>query len=80
MALLSAQRKVIFRANKYVDWYIFHISSLLKETSAGGQNRHLFPITFTIYNVDKRLAVELLTAYMKGQPLLEKVQSSCFAM
>ena len=73
MALLSAQRTQTLQKLSLEEMsaspgkYIFHISSLLKQTSAkGGQNRHLFPITFISYNVDKRLCVvELLTAYIE---------------
>ena len=60
MALLSAQRTQSLQKVTLEDMstspgkYIFHISSLLKYTSAkGGQNRHLFPVTFTSYDVDK---------------------------
>jgi len=64
--------------------YIFHISSLLKHTSAkGGQNRHLFPITFTSYDVDERLCVvELLTAYIERTATLRKTTKQlliCYA-
>ena len=46
----------------------------MKQTSAkGGQNRHLFPITFTSYNADKRLCVvELLRAYIERTASLRK--------
>ena len=80
MALLSAQRTQTLQKLSLEEMstspgkYIFHISSLLKQTSAkGGQNRHLFPITFTSYNVDKRLCVvELLTAYIERTTSLRK--------
>ena len=80
MALLSAQRTQTLQKLSLEEMsaspgkYIFHISSLLKQTSAkGGQNRHLFPITFTSYNVDKRLCVvELLTAYIERTASLRK--------
>ena len=80
MALLSAQRTQTLQKLSLEDMstspgkYIFHISSLLKHTSAkGGQNRHLFPITFTTYDVDKRLCVvELLTAYIERTASLRK--------
>lgn len=80
MALLSAQRTQSLQKLSLEEMstspgkYIFHISSLLKQTSAkGGQNRHLFPITFTSYNVDKRLCVvELLTAYIERTASLRK--------
>lgn len=80
MALLSAQRIQALQKLSLEEMstspgkYIFHISSLLKQTSAkGGRNRHLFPITFTSYNVDKRLCVvELLTAYIERTTSLRK--------
>ena len=53
--------------------YIFHISSLKANSAKGGQNRHLFPITFTSYNVDERLCVvKLLTAYIEGTTSIRK--------
>lgn len=80
MALLSAQRTQTLQKLSLEGMttspgkYIFHVSSLLKQTSAkGGQNRHLFPIIFTSYNVDKRLCVvELLTAYIERTASLRK--------
>jgi len=61
MALLSAQRTQTLQnlslkgMSASPGKYIFHVSSLLKQTSAKrGQNRHLFPINFTSYNVDKK--------------------------
>ena len=54
--------------------YVFPISSVSKQTTAkGGQNRHLLPITFHSYPLDKRLCiVELLSAYLKRTAPLRK--------
>ena len=80
MALLSAQRiqtlqklsldEMCISAGKYT----FYISALLKQTSAnGGQNRHLFPVKFRSFDLDKRLCVvEFSEAYIKRTAPLRK--------
>lgn len=73
VAILSAQRtrtlqklsleKICISPGKYT----FYASSLLKQTSAtGDQKRHLFPHLFSSFNLDRRLCVvELLKGYIK---------------
>ena len=80
MARLSAQRiqslqklsleEMRISAGKYT----FYISALLKQTSANGrQNRHLFPVQFRSFDLDKRLCVvEFLEAYIKRTVPLRK--------
>ena len=80
MALLSAQRiqtlkklsldEMCISAGKYT----FYISALLKQTSAnGGQNRHLFPVKFRSFDLDKRLCVvEFSEVYIKRTASLRK--------
>lgn len=73
MAVLSAQRTQTLQRLSQEEMcispgkYVFYISSLLKQTSAkGGQNRHLFPLLFRSFNLDKRVCVfDLLEAYIK---------------
>lgn len=72
MALLSAQRTQTSQKLSLEEMcispgkYTFYISSLLKQiTAKGGQNRHLFPVLFRSFNLDKIL------------PLLGKAQSNC---
>ena len=80
MALLSAQRVETLKSLSLEGMtvlpgkYNFHISSVLKQTTSKGcQNRHLLPITFHSYTVDKRLCVvDLLTAYLKRTSPLRK--------
>ena len=80
MALLSAQRVQTLQSLSLEEMstlpgkYVFRISSVLKQTTAkGGQNRHLLPVTFHSYPLDKRLCiVELLSAYVKRTAPLRK--------
>ena len=80
MALLSAQRVQTLQSLSLEEMstlpgkYVFRISSVLKRTTAkGGQNRHLLPITFHSYPLDKRLCiVELLSTYVKRTAPLRK--------
>ena len=80
MALLSAQRTQTLQKLSLEEMcispgkYAFYVSSLLKQTSAkGGQNRHLFPVLFRSFNLDKSLCVvELLEAYIKRTAPLRK--------
>ena len=80
MALLSAQRTQTLQKLSLEEMcispgkYTIYISSLLKQTSAkGGQNRHLFPVQFRSFTLDKRLCVvELLEAYIKRTAPLRK--------
>ena len=73
MTLLTAQRVQTLQSlsleemSTLLGKYVFLISSVLKQTTAKwGQNRHLLPITFHSYSLDKRLCiVELLSAYLK---------------
>ena len=82
-ALLSAQRKKLSLEEMCISpgKYTFYISSLLKQTSAkGGQNRHLCPVLFRSFNLDKRLnVVELLEAYIKRTAPLTKAWNKATA-
>ena len=64
MALLSAQRTQTLQKLSLEEMCIsagkhtFYISALLKQPSAnGGQNKHLFPVKFRSFDLDKRLCV-----------------------
>ena len=73
MLLTSAQRTQTIKALsiegmvKKPDCYIFKIESLLKQTSAaGGKQRHLEPIKFVKYHVQKKLCiVDTLDCYLE---------------
>ena len=80
MALLAAQRTQTLQKLSPEEMcispgkYTFYISSQLKQTSAkGAQNRHLFPVLFRSFTLDKRLCVvELLEAYINRTAPLRK--------
>ena len=80
MALLTAQRiQTLHKLSLddmcvFPDKYIFHVSFVLKQTSAkGGKNRHLQPIVFNRYTLDNSLCVvELLKAYLKKTASMRK--------
>jgi len=78
MGFLSAQRTQTFQKLSLDEMYIspgkytFYISSLLKQTSAkGGQNRHLLPVVFRSFNLDKRLygCCVIRSLYQRTVPL-----------
>ena len=80
LALLSAQRIQTLQKLSLDEMcisdgkYTFYISALLKQTSAnGGQNRHLFPVKFRSFDLDKSLCVvEFSEAYIKRTAPLRK--------
>lgn len=78
MDFLSVQRTQTFLKLSLDEMYIspgkytFYISSLLKQTSAkGGQNRHLLPVVFRSFNLDKRLygCCVIRSLYQRTVPL-----------